>query len=116
LLFEQRSQAGTADACGRTGIAKADLSNHSPNDCYPGTEKGTVKDVQGLLRHSRAAIMTDVYMQEIPEGVEATVDSISLALRRKVRGKRSKKEGSKKFATNLVPNATKPKTALAVSC
>jgi hypothetical protein len=55
-------------------------------------------------------------MQEIPEGVEATVDSISQELRRKVRGKRSKKEGSKKFATNLLPNATKPKTALAVSC
>ena len=62
-------------------------------------KKGTVKDVQGLLRHSRAATTTDVYMQEIPEGVEATVDSISQELRRKVRGKRSKKEGSKKFAT-----------------
>jgi integrase len=29
-------------------------------------KKGTVKDVQGLLRHSRAATTTDVYMQEIP--------------------------------------------------
>jgi integrase len=36
---------------------------------------GTVKDVQGLLRHSRTATTTDVYMQEIPEGVRATVDS-----------------------------------------
>ena len=79
-------------------------------------KKGTVKDVQGLLRHSRAATTTDVYMQEIPEGVEATVDSISQELRRKVRGKRRKKEGSEKFATNLLPNATKPKTALAVTC
>src|ERR1017187_5768995 len=30
---------------------------------------GTVKDVQGILRHSRAGTTTDVYMQEIPEGV-----------------------------------------------
>ena len=34
-------------------------------------EKGTVKDVQGLLRHSRAATTTDVYMQQIPESVQA---------------------------------------------
>jgi hypothetical protein len=31
--------------------------------------KEAVKDVQGLLRHSGAATTTDVYMQEIPEGV-----------------------------------------------
>jgi hypothetical protein len=35
-------------------------------------KKGTVKDVQGLLRHSRTATTTDVYMQEIPERVRAT--------------------------------------------
>ena len=29
-------------------------------------KKGTVKDVQGVLRHSRTATTTDVYMQEIP--------------------------------------------------
>ena len=28
------------------------------------------EDVQGMLRHSRTATTTDVYMQEIPEGVE----------------------------------------------
>jgi integrase len=39
-------------------------------------KKGTVKDVQGILRHSRVATTTDVYMQELPEGVRATVDSI----------------------------------------
>jgi integrase len=50
-------------------------------------KKGTVKDVQGLLRHSRAATTTDVYMQEIPESVETTVDSISQELRKKVREK-----------------------------
>ena len=35
---------------------------------------GTVKDVQGLLRHSRTATTTDVYMQDVREGVRATVD------------------------------------------
>jgi AAA domain-containing protein len=42
---------------------------------------GTVKDVQGLLRHSRTATTTDVYMQEIPEGVRATVDLIHRELK-----------------------------------
>ena len=42
--------------------------------------KGTVKDVQGIMRHSRVATTTDVYMQELPEGVRATVDSIHLEL------------------------------------
>src|SRR5438445_4626863 len=39
-------------------------------------KKGTVKDVQGVLRHSRTATTTDIYMQEIPEGVRGTIDSI----------------------------------------
>jgi hypothetical protein len=66
-------------------------------------KKGTVKDLQGLLRHSRAATTTDIYMQEIPESVQATVDSINQELRKKVGGKRARKEGSEKFATNLLP-------------
>jgi len=44
-------------------------------------KKGTTKDVQGLLRHSRAATTTDVYMQEIPESVQATVNAINAELR-----------------------------------
>jgi len=44
-------------------------------------KKGTVKDVQGVLRHSRAATTTDVYMQEIPESVQATVNAINAELR-----------------------------------
>jgi integrase len=44
-------------------------------------KKGTVKDVQGLLRHSRAATTTDVYMQEIPESVAATINAIHAELR-----------------------------------
>ena len=35
-----------------------------------------MKDVQEMMRHSRVATTTDVYMQELPEGVRATVDSI----------------------------------------
>jgi integrase len=46
-------------------------------------KKGTVKDVQGLLRHSRAATTTDVYMREIPESVRATVNAIHQELRAK---------------------------------
>ena len=44
-------------------------------------KKGTVKDVQGVLRHSRAGTTTDVYMQEIPESVPATVNSIHTELK-----------------------------------
>jgi hypothetical protein len=40
-----------------------------------------VKDVQGLLRHSRAATTTDVYMQEIPGSVQATVNAINAGFR-----------------------------------
>jgi hypothetical protein len=32
--------------------------------------------VQGMMRHSRVATTTDVYMQELPESVRATIDSI----------------------------------------
>ncbi|HEY4842204.1 MAG TPA: hypothetical protein VIH78_09565 [Terriglobales bacterium] len=44
-------------------------------------KKRTVKDVQALLRHSRAATTTDVYMQEVPESVRATVNAIHQELR-----------------------------------
>lgn len=37
-------------------------------------KKRNVKDVQGVLRHSRTATTTDIYMQEIPEGVRSTID------------------------------------------
>jgi hypothetical protein len=38
--------------------------------------------VQGVMRHSRTATTTDVYMQEIPESVQATVNSINQELRK----------------------------------
>lgn len=53
-------------------------------------KKGTVKDVQGVLRHSRTATTTDVYMQEIPESVRATVNSIHNELRAKPSARRAK--------------------------
>ena len=64
--------------------------------------KGTVKDVQGLLRHSRTATTTDVYMQELPEGVAATVNAINRELRKK-----PNKSKRQKLSENLLPNATK---------
>jgi integrase len=68
--------------------------------------KGTVKDVQGLLRHSRTATTTDVYMQELPEGVAATVDAINRELRKKTK----KAVKAARVAGNLLPNATKSAT------
>ena len=55
-------------------------------------KKGTVKDVQGVLRHSRTATTADVYMQEIPESVQATVNSISRELRKSQPGEQSTRE------------------------
>ena len=48
-----------------------------------GQKKGTPKDIQGLLRHSRLSNTTEVYMQEIPESVKATVAAINKELRLK---------------------------------
>ena len=61
-------------------------------------KKGTVKDVQGVMRHSRTATTTDVYMQEIPESVRATVNSINTELRN------SPKKGRRK-SVKAMPDA-----------
>jgi integrase len=98
-------------------------------------KKGTVKDVQGVLRHSRTATTTDVYMQEIPESVQATVNAINQELRKSsvektsrttpkrapataaFIGKRSKKRVvSESVFQNLTPNDTKLESREAVSC
>jgi len=47
----------------------------------PAQKKGGVKDVQGMLRHSRTATTTDVYMQEIPAGVKAVIEAVNQELR-----------------------------------
>ncbi len=48
-----------------------------------GQTMGTIKDLQGVLRHARLPTTGNVYMQVIPAGVRATVDSISGELRKK---------------------------------
>ena len=97
-------------------------------------KKGTVKDVQGVLRHSRTATTTDIYMQEIPESVQATVNSISMELRRSQSGTNSRSTAKRVPATatsrgkrsqraavaegviqNLTPNDTKLERSKSVS-
>jgi integrase len=71
-------------------------------------KKGTVKDVQGILRHARPGTTTDVYMQEIPESVRATVNSIHTELKsgkgkRRAASEGARTEGSKPAKRNLNP-------------
>jgi integrase len=44
-------------------------------------DKGHVKDIQGMMRHSRLATTTEVYMQSLESGVRSTVNSIHHELR-----------------------------------
>jgi len=88
-------------------------------------KKGTVKDVQGVLRHSRAATTTDVYMQEIPKSVQATVDSINSELRKRSTSVRERKptvvnerltaSQFRRSQSVLTPNDTKLKSGVSVS-
>jgi hypothetical protein len=39
-------------------------------------DKGHIKDIQGMMRHSRLATTTEVYMQSLEGGVRSTVNSI----------------------------------------
>jgi hypothetical protein len=68
-------------------------------------KKGTVKDVQGVLRHSRTATTTDIYMQEIPEGVRGTIDSIHRELMKspkpRAAGSKTKKEVSRPIGKKM---------------
>src|SRR5580658_4372859 len=72
-------------------------------------KKGTVKDVQGVMRHSRTATTTDVYMQEIPASVQSTINSINSELRK---SNESASTGSvvrsrRKPSARVTPNDTK---------
>jgi hypothetical protein len=69
-----------------------------------------VKDMQGVLRHSRTATTTDVYMQEIPESVQKTVDAISRELRLL-----PNLEEITRGTRVLLPNATKLKSGVSAS-
>jgi hypothetical protein len=57
-------------------------------------KKGTVKDVQGVMRHSRTATTTDVYMQEIPASVQSTINSINSELRKSNARRRKMSKGA----------------------
>ena len=52
-------------------------------------KEGTVKDIQDVLRHSRIATTTDVYMQEIPASVQKPVNAISASCNSFLTWKRS---------------------------
>lgn len=39
-------------------------------------DKGHIKDIQGMMRHSRLATTAEVYMQSLESGVRSTIDSI----------------------------------------
>ncbi|MDE3200715.1 MAG: hypothetical protein KGN79_07320, partial [Acidobacteriota bacterium] len=41
-----------------------------------GKSKGHVKDIQGMMRHSKASTTTDVYMQSLEPEVRLTINSI----------------------------------------
>jgi hypothetical protein len=66
--------------------------------------------IQGVLRHSRVATTTDVYMQEIPESVQKTVDAISAELRLL-----PSLEEVTPGTSVLLPNATKLKSGVSAS-
>jgi len=80
-------------------------------------KKGTIKDVQGVMRHSRTATTTDVYMQEIPASVQSTINSINAELRKSDRQSRKKSNESastgavvrsrRKPSARVTPNDTK---------
>jgi integrase len=74
--------------------------------------KGTVKDVQGIMRHSRTATTTDVYMQELPEGVRAAINSIHTELKsgksaRKTAVAVSERKGPKPAKSEVLGFATR---------
>ena len=80
-------------------------------------KKGTIKDVQGVMRRSRTATTTDVYMQEIPASVQSTINSINSELRKSnVAGRKKSNESAsagavvtsrRKPSARVTPNDTK---------
>jgi integrase len=72
-------------------------------------KKGTIKDVQGVMRHSRTATTTDVYMQEIPASVQSTINSINSELRKSDAKTRKKSKESAPTGA-VVSSRRKPST------
>jgi integrase len=73
-------------------------------------KKGTAKDIQGVLRHSRIATITAVYMQEVRESLQNTVDAIRAELRLL-----PNLEEVTRGTSVLLPNATKLKSGVSAS-
>ncbi len=68
---------------------------------------GSVKDIQAHLRHAKADITANEYMQELPESVKQMVGSVYMMLR---------KGGEvQQVSGDLLPNATNASEGLAVS-
>ena len=75
-------------------------------------KKGTVKDVQGVMRHSRTATTTDVYMQEIPESVQSTINFINSELRK---SKAAVRKSPRKSASIGIVVASRRKSSVLVT-
>src|ERR1700723_2799581 len=67
----------------------------------PTQKKGTIKDVQGVMWHSRTATTTDVYMQEISASVQSTINSINSELRKSDKHSRKKSKESASAGTDV---------------
>jgi DNA topoisomerase VI subunit B len=67
-------------------------------------KKGTVKDVQGLLRHSRAATNTEFAYRKFRRVSRATIEAVSREL-----GRKPKQRKPSKSNVNLRPAALKLK-------
>jgi hypothetical protein len=80
-------------------------------------DKGHVKDIQGMMRHSRVATTTDVYMQSLHEGVRSTVNSIHTELMgtgtlgRGRHGQKTSSGSRGSSAAGIITPKTKRKTA-----
>ena len=57
-------------------LPKADVPGHPAHDCDSGTAKGGGKGCAGHHAALPTATTTDVYTQELPDGVRATINSI----------------------------------------
>lgn len=80
-------------------------------------KKGTIKNTQGVIRHSRTATTTGVYVQEIPASVQSTINSFNLEPRKSDERIRRKPQTSvrtdaagisrRKPSSPVTPNDTK---------
>jgi integrase len=64
----------------KLGLPKLTFQVIRPTIATLAKDKGHVKDIQGMMRHSRLATTTDVYMQSLHEGVRSIVNSIHTEL------------------------------------